>query len=78
MFYKLLGHKMQIIGCGGIKNGIDVFEHLLAGASFVQLGTVFARKGAECFAQIEQEFKEFSQKKGYTDISQIIGNLKEL
>lgn len=78
MFYKLLGHKMQIIGCGGIKNGIDVFEHLLAGASFVQLGTVFAREGAECFAQIEQEFKEFAQKKGYTDISQIIGNLKEL
>lgn len=78
MFYKLLGDKVKIIGCGGIKNGVDVFEHLLAGASLVQLGTVFAREGSGCFERIEKEFREYAQKKGYKNIEEIIGNLKEL
>ena len=43
-FYKLLGDRMMIIGCGGIKTGVDVFEHLLAGASLVQLGTVLGKE----------------------------------
>jgi dihydroorotate dehydrogenase (fumarate) len=78
MFYKLLGHKVQIIGCGGIKNGVDVFEHLLAWASFVQLGTVFGREGRDCFSRIEQELKDFASKKWYSNITEIIWNLKEL
>ena len=78
MFYKLLWDKMQIIGCGGIKSWIDVFEHLLAGASFVQLGTVYAREWAWCFARIEQELKDYASKKWYSDISEIIWNLQEL
>ncbi len=78
MFYKLLGDRMQIIGCGGIKNGVDVFEHLLAGASMVQLGTVLWKEWVDCFERINTEFYEYMDKKWYTDISQIIGNLKEL
>lgn len=78
MFYKLLGDKMKIIGCGGIKNGIDVFEHLLAGASMVQLGTVLGKEDVACFERIQKEFYEYVEKKGYTNIDQIIGNLKEL
>lgn len=77
-FYKLLGNSVKIIGCGGIKNGIDVFEHLLAGASFVQLGTIFGKEDTDCFERIEQEFIQYAKQKGYTDISEIIGNLKEL
>ncbi len=78
MFYKLLGDKMKIIGCGGIKNGVDVFEHLLAGASLVQLGTVLGKEDTQCFQRIQKEFYEYIEKKWYTDIDQIIGNLKEL
>lgn len=78
MFYKLLGDRMKIIGCGGIKSGVDVFEHLLAGASLVQLGTVLGKEDTVCFARIQKEFYEYMDTKGYTDINQIIGQLKEL
>lgn len=77
-FYKLLGDRMQIIGCGGIKSGIDVFEHLLAGASMVQLGTVLGKEDIACFERIQKEFYEYMKKKGYTDVNQVIGKLKEL
>lgn len=78
MFYKLLWDSVKIIGCGGIKNGIDVFEHILAGASFVQLGTVFAREWEQCFERIQREFYEYIDKKWYTDLSDFRGKLKEL
>lgn len=78
MFYKLLGDRVKIIGCGGVKNGTDVFEHLLAWASLVQLGTIFWKEDVACFGRIEKEFIDFATKKGYSDISQIIWNLKEL
>jgi dihydroorotate dehydrogenase (fumarate) len=78
MFYKLIWDKTKIIWCGWIKNGVDVFEHLLAWASLVQLGTVFWKEGTDCFARIESELIEYASKKWYTDISEIIWNLKEL
>lgn len=78
MFYKLIWEKTKIIWCGGIKNGVDVFEHLLAGASLVQLGTVFWKEDTACFERIEKEFVEFATKKGYNNINEIIWNLKEL
>lgn len=77
-FYKLLWDKMTIIWCGGIKSWIDVFEHLLAGASLVQLGTVLWKEDVTCFERIQKEFYEYMDKKGYTDVKQIIWNLKEL
>jgi len=78
MFYKLIWDRTKIIWCGGIKNGVDVFEHLLAGASLVQLGTIFGKEDTACFERIEKEFVEYATKKGYSDISEIIWNLKEL
>lgn len=78
MFYKLLWDRMTIIGCGWIKSWVDVFEHLLAGASLVQLGTVLWKENTACFERIEREFYEFMAKKWYTDISEVIWNLKEL
>lgn len=77
-FYKRIWHKTKIIGCGWIKSGVDVFEHLLAGASIVQLGTILAKEGPDCFERISREFQEYMDKKWYTDLDQIIGNLKEL
>ncbi len=77
-FYKLLGDRMTIIWCGGIKTWVDVFEHLLAGASLVQLGTILWKEDVECFKRINKEFNEYMDKKGYTDLRQVIGQLKEL
>lgn len=78
MFYKLLWNRMKIIGCGGIKNWVDVFEHLLAWASMVQLGTVLWKEDVACFERIQKEFYKYIEQKWYTCLEQIIWNLKEL
>ncbi|MDD5770150.1 MAG: dihydroorotate oxidase [Candidatus Gracilibacteria bacterium] len=77
-FYELLGDKVDIIGVGGIKTGIDVFEFILAGASAVQLGTIYSKEGKDCFERILKEFEEYASKKGYKSIEEIRGKLKVL
>lgn len=75
-FYELLGDKIQIIGVGGITSGIDVFEFILAGASAVQLGTVYMQEGPTCFERIQQELVEYMDKKNYKTIEDFRGKLK--
>lgn len=77
-FRELLDDSVQIIGVGGIKNGIDAFEYLLAGADAVQIATCFEKQGPECFARIEQELKDFMQAKGYRQLADAKGKLKPL
>ncbi|HLC75216.1 MAG TPA: dihydroorotate oxidase [Candidatus Nanoarchaeia archaeon] len=77
-FYELLRKDIDIIGCGGIYSGTDVFEFILAGASAVQLGTVFMQQGHTCFERIEKEFNHIMHRKGYTSIDQMKGTLREL
>src|SRR5690606_39927735 len=38
-FWKLLGGRIPIIGTGGVVQGLDAYEHVLCGASAVQVGT---------------------------------------
>lgn len=77
-FRELLPDSVDVIGVGGIKNGTDVFEYLLAGASAVQIATIFEKEGPECFARINAEFKAVMQRKGYSTIQEVKGKLKGL
>jgi len=77
-FRELLDDDVQIIGVGGIKNGVDAFEYLLAGADAVQIATCFEKEGAVCFERIEAELKAFMANKGYTKLSDAKGKLKPL
>ena len=36
-----LNSNIKIIGCGGIKSGVDAYEYILCGANLVQVGTEF-------------------------------------
>ena len=74
-FYELLT-KVDVIGCGGISSGLDVFEHILCGASAVQIGTLLMREGVKCFSRLEHELKQILAKKGYSKLSKFRGNLK--
>lgn len=74
-FYELLPG-VDIIGCGGVQNGADVFEHILCGASVVQIGTTLWEEGPDCFNRIENELKEIMIYKGYSSIEEFKGNLK--
>ena len=44
-FWRLFDGRLPIIGTGGIVTGADVFEHLLCGASAVQIGTTLVEEG---------------------------------
>lgn len=59
-FYELIGDKIQIVGCGGIVNGIDAYEYALCGASAVQIGTEFDRLGAGVFGKVKTEAQEYA------------------
>lgn len=77
-FYTRLKPEIQIIGTGGIETGQDAFEHLLCGASMLQIGTALHKEGPEIFPRIIRELQEIMDKKGYQSIDEIRGKLKSL
>nr|Q7Z892.1 RecName: Full=Dihydroorotate dehydrogenase (fumarate); Short=DHOD; Short=DHODase; Short=DHOdehase; AltName: Full=Dihydroorotate oxidase [Lachancea kluyveri NRRL Y-12651]AAQ01779.1 dihydroorotate dehydrogenase 1a [Lachancea kluyveri]AAQ04683.1 cytosolic dihydroorotate dehydrogenase [Lachancea kluyveri] len=77
-FYTRLNPTIKIIGTGGIKTGQDAFEHLLCGATMLQVGTELYKEGVSIFDRLERELKELMDKKGYTSIEQFRGKLNSL
>jgi dihydroorotate dehydrogenase (fumarate) len=77
-FWKLFEGRIPIIGVGGVMTGTDVFEHLLCGASAVQIGTVLVEEGVGAFERLEQELSALLAKKGYASPQACRGQLKEL
>jgi len=69
--YKTL--KIPIIGCGGVTNGKDLIEMMMAGATAVQIATAVYYRGVGVFGQICDETQEFLEKHNYKDIADIIG-----
>jgi dihydroorotate dehydrogenase (NAD+) catalytic subunit len=63
---------LPIIGMGGVMNGADVIEMMLAGASLVALGTgLFAKP--DLIIQVKQEIEEYMQKNNIDNINTLIG-----
>jgi dihydroorotate dehydrogenase (fumarate) len=77
-FWKLLEGRIPIIGTGGVTTGVDAFEHLLCGASAVQVGTVLVEEGLAVFKRLESELAARLEKKGYKSVEDCRGRLKEL
>jgi len=77
-FWKLFGGRLPIIGTGGIVNGTDVFEHILCGASAVQVGTVLVDEGLNVFERLEREFAAVLAGKQYASLAACRGTLREL
>lgn len=70
--------RIPIIGVGGIETGQDIYEHLLAGASAVQIGTALVEEGPSVFARLEQELTTVIGRKGLQSAADAVGRLKEL
>ena len=77
-FYKRLKPSIQIIGTGGVKTGRDVFEHILCGASMVQVGTCLQQEGPAAFERLTKELKAIMAEKGYETIEDFRGKLQYL
>lgn len=70
--------EIKMIGTGGIKSGMDVFEHVLCGADLVQIGTAFGPEGTPIFDRISQELEDIMEEKGYHSLDEFRGKLKTL
>ena len=77
-FYTRLKTEIQIIGTGGIRTGQDAFEHLLCGASMLQIGTELHKEGPEIFSRIIKELTQIMSEKGYTSIDEFKGKLRTI
>ncbi|WP_330389699.1 dihydroorotate dehydrogenase [Geosporobacter ferrireducens] len=67
--------KIPIIGMGGIMEGEDAVEFLLAGASAVSVGTAsFVNPSAA--ADIREGVEAYLARKGYTSVQDIVGKVK--
>ncbi|MGE4384378.1 MAG: dihydroorotate dehydrogenase [Endomicrobiaceae bacterium] len=67
--------KIPIIGCGGICNGNDVIEFLLAGARCVSMGTA-ALVDPDVFESTAKELQEYLKNKKISNIKDLIGKVK--
>ncbi|MGN8981173.1 dihydroorotate oxidase [Enterococcus villorum] len=77
-FYTRLKPEIKIIGTGGIRNGQDAFEHLLCGATMLQIGTELHKEGPQIFNRITKELESIMTEKGYQSIDEFRGKLKTL
>lgn len=75
-FYQRLREDIAIIGTGGITCGQDAYEHILCGASMVQIGSQLMVEGLGVFQRIEEELKAIMQAKNYISIENFRGQLK--
>ena len=77
-FYQRLNPSIQIIGTGGVYTGRDAFEHILCGASMVQIGTALHQQGIEVFERVSLGLKAIMAQKGYETLEDFKGKLKYL
>ena len=77
-FYQRLNPSIQIIGTGGVYTGRDAFEHILCGASMVQIGTALHQQGVGVFERVSLGLKAIMAKKGYEKLEAFKGKLKYL
>ncbi len=64
---------LPIIGTGGVMNGEDAIEMMMAGARLVGIGTMVYYRGVEGFGEIVKEMAEWCEKEGVKDLEEIIG-----
>lgn len=77
-FYELIGDRIQIVGCGGIINGIDAYEYSLCGASAIQIATEYDREGNSVFGRVKKETQEYAIGQGWGSIEKAKGKLEVL
>ncbi len=77
-FWKIWGDRIPIIGTGGVKHGTDIFEHVLCGASAVQIGTILVEEGVGVFTRLAREVTDCLKRKGYSALIACRGKLLEI
>ena len=64
---------IPIIGSGGVCNGRDAIEHIMAGATALEICTWMMVKGPKLFREVKREMIEWMERKGYNSLDEIRG-----
>lgn len=72
-----LPSSIDVIGCGGVTCGRDVFEHLLAGATAVQVGTYLMENGPASLGNLLRELRVIMLMHGFERLADCRGQLTE-
>jgi dihydroorotate dehydrogenase (NAD+) catalytic subunit len=68
---------IPILGTGGVSNGLDAVEMMMAGASAVAIGSAVYDQGLDVFKTTRLEMEQFMETHGYSDYSDLVGILEE-
>jgi dihydroorotate dehydrogenase (NAD+) catalytic subunit len=72
--YEIYEHvKIPIIGTGGIVNGTDAIEMLMAGATLLGIGSAIAYHDLKAFNLILDKLHKFMEDEGFDDITDLVG-----
>lgn len=72
--YEIYKHvDIPVIGVGGITNGEDAIEYLMAGASAIQIGSAIYYRGIQVFKDICTEIEAWMEKNQINNLSDLIG-----
>lgn len=72
-FRRGTGGELPLIAAGGIENGVDAFERILAGASLVQLYTALVYQGPGLAEEINRELRGLLALNGFASLTDAIG-----
>ena len=64
---------VPIIGTGGVTNGRDALEMVMAGATLVGVGSAIYYRGPDTIRTIRAEFDQWLQQRSITDLAEIRG-----
>ncbi|PIN98149.1 MAG: dihydroorotate dehydrogenase [Candidatus Diapherotrites archaeon CG10_big_fil_rev_8_21_14_0_10_31_34] len=65
--------EIPILGVGGVSNGKDAVELMMAGASAVGVGSVTYTRGKQCFSEITKEIEDWMIQNNVKKLDEIIG-----
>lgn len=65
--------RLTLIGCGGVSTGAQAFEKILAGASLVQIYSVFAYEGPAAVPRLKAEMLEAARAAGFSAVADAVG-----
>jgi dihydroorotate dehydrogenase subfamily 2 len=71
--FKNFGHRLTIIGCGGVFSGEDAYEKIIRGATLIQLVTGMVYEGPRLISNINRYLANRLKQDGYKKISDIVG-----
>lgn len=64
---------IPLVGVGGVANGLDAVEYIMAGARAVQIGSGIHYRGLEVFEAVCREIEAFMEENGYRRLEEMVG-----